>query len=496
MHGPRLAGAIGLTSLAMTLTMGTAAAQMRGDVCGPLTYGAVGDGVTDNSNAIQSAIDGCARMGGGTVRLPLVNGKGTYLTGPITLASHVRLLLDKGVTLLASTDHAKYRAAFLNYPYHAHEALVLAYKADDTGIIGPGTIDGQGGAPASDGGPSWWAMTQALGATVDGTRWYAAPYADIPVSNGVPRPWLVEFYQCTNVTVNDITLTNAPAWNLVLRYSDQITVSELTATVTPDPSIAHTDGIDLVGSSHATLLFLKIGTGGDAVALKSGLPPNVPIADDPNEADLPRLPTHDVQIVNSTFTGGNGIVIGGEAANGVYNVVAHNIIETNTEHGLLLISSRARGNHAVGIYNIIARDLTLTSVRQPFAISAYDPAAGDPADLSDDQPRDITALTPNIHDITISGLTANGASAASAITGLPESCIRNVTLDNATITTNSVGIQLQNMTGTFTNVTSTRPDGQPPFVVRENVTVATAGATPSLLSARVSQADCGRDPGN
>ena len=501
LHRLRLAGATCLALLALVLAMNPAAAQFRGDPCSPLTYGAVGDGVTDNTAAIQSAIAACAKIGGGAVRLYVEDGKGTYLTGPISLASHVRLQIDKGVILLGTTDHTKYRVAFLNYPYHANEALVSAYQAVDTGIIGPGTIDGQGGAPALGGGPSWWKLTQPSGATIDGTTWYAAPYADIPTSNGVPRPWLVEFYQCDNVAVNDVTLTNAPMWNLVFRYSKHITVSEYKVTVTPDPSIAHTDGIDLVGSSYATLMFLNIATGGDAVALKSGLPLNVPIADDPNEAGLPQLPTHDVQIVNSTFTNGDGIVIGSEAVNGVYNVVARNIVENNTGYGLLIKSSRARGSHAVGIYNIIAQNVTLTGVRQPLAISAYDPAAGGPVEPPYDAPQAITALTPNIHDITISGLTATGATAESLIVGLPESCIRNVNLDNVSIATGGEGIQLRNMTGTFTNVTSAPADGQPPFVVRENVTVATAGTTlaikntPPLASLMTPPGlPCGRNP--
>jgi polygalacturonase len=493
MFRPCRAAALGLAPLALALTMGTAAAQSRPDPCNPLSYGAVGDGTTDNTAAIQSAIDGCAK-GGGTVRLPAIDGHGVYLTGPITLATHVRLLLDKDVTLLATTDHARYKTAFLNHPYDPHEALVSAYQADDTGIIGPGTIDGQGGKPASDGGPSWWAATHPTGATIDGAAWYAAPYADVPVSNGVPRPWLVEFYQCTNVTANDITLANAPAENLVIRYSDHITVSELRATVAADAPMPHADGVDLIGSSRATLLFLNIDTGGDAVALKSGLPLTVPVADASKTPDVPQLPTHDVQIANSTFAHGNGIMVVGEAVNGVYNVSARNIVGRDSEHGLLIKSSRARGSHATGINNIIAQNLTLTNVRRPFAITAYDPAAGDAAGPHSDAARPITALTPNIHDITISQLTASGASLASSVEGLPEACIRNVKLEAVKIASSGAGIELQNTTGTFTNVTGTSSSGAPPFVIRANVTVAAAGTTPPLANSLPPNSPCGGDP--
>ena len=65
-----------------------------------------------------------------------------------------------------------------------------------------------------------------------------------------------------------------------------------------------------------------------------------------------------MQIVNSTFTNGNGIVIGSEAVNGVYNVVARNIVENNTGYGLLIKSSRARGSRAIGNYNIMAQNLS------------------------------------------------------------------------------------------------------------------------------------------
>jgi polygalacturonase len=497
MRRSHLAGAIGFA----LLMLNAAAAHAAGVQCSPLAYGAVGDGVTDNTAAIQSAIDGCvATYGGGVVRLSVENGKGTYLSGPIRLASHIRLQIDKGATLLGTTDHSKYRAAFLNYPYHANEALVSAYQAVDTGIIGSGTIDGQGGIPAADGGPSWWKLTQAEGATTAGTTWYAAPYADVPTSNGVPRPWLVEFYQCHDVAVNDVTLTNSPMWNLVFRYGTNITVSELSVTVTPDPHVANTDGIDVIGSSGATLIFLNISNGGDSVALKSGLPLNVPIADDPNEVDLPQLPTHDVQIINSKFSNGNGIVVGGEAANGVYNVLANNITGTGIGHGLLIKSDRLRGNQATGDYNIWAQNMTLTDVRQPLAISAYDGSGGGPIEPPYDPPQPVTPTAPNIHDVTIKNMTATGATEASRIVGLPESCIRNVVLENVSIATSGAGIQLRNMTGKFMNVTSTPKAGGPPFVVQENVAVDTAGTTPSIANTPPKtmttppELPCGRNP--
>jgi hypothetical protein len=55
-------------------------------------------------------------------------------------------------------------------------------------------------------------------------------------------------------------------------------------------------------------------------------------------------------------------------------------------------------------------------------------------------------------------------------------------LDDVKITTSGAGLQLRNMTGKFTNVTSTQSGGEPPFVVQENVTVATAGTTPAITN--------------
>ena len=569
MRASHLGGIIGSALLGLTMSAGAALAA--GNPCSPLSYGAVGDGTVGTNNgtlntvAIQSAINACAARGGGIVALnPAPSGKNVYLTGPIQLKSHVYLSINAGVTLLATTDEGQYSIAFLNYPMPGtnafpflptapYEALVFAYQAVDTGIIGTGTINGQGNVvsvstnrPAGTGmngfaaGPitasnpsylgttvgtpatlySWWTLpSPGNGASLNGTTWYSAPQTDMPTSNGTARPWLVEFYECSDVTVNGITLVNSPMWNMVLRYSSYISISNYhvqnysdPAATIPAPTIGpNTDGIDPVGSSFLTISSINIQVGDDDVAIKSGLPTDVvsgiqlPPGSDPNQVGLPTMPSHDIMITNATITGGHGISIGSEASNGVYNVNIQNINANGSSltEGLRIKTGRTRGNYATGIHDISINNMVATNVVQPILIFGYYPASGPPNETGFttqctlttttnciDPPQAIQPYTPNVYNIFISDLTATGATQSSIIAGVPESCILNVNLNNVSIQSSAAGptgangtFQLRNMTGTFNNVnmTSTHSPPIPAWVVQENVQV-TATGTPGLTS--------------
>src|SRR5882757_54442 len=110
-------------------------------------HGAIGDGKTLNTKAIQAAIDDCAKSGGGTLVVP----NGVFVTGSIFLKQGVNLCVEKGGVLKGSQDTNDYpwidtRIAGLEMRWPA--ALVNADGVTNLQLTGEGTIDGSG--------ERWW----------------------------------------------------------------------------------------------------------------------------------------------------------------------------------------------------------------------------------------------------------------------------------------------------------------------------------------------------
>lgn len=109
--------------------------------CDVTRFGAVGNGITVNTAAIQAAIDSCA-ITGGTVLIP----SGTFVTGTLVLKSNVTLKVEG--TLQGSTNISHYPDMIplirSMTDGNTHKAIIYAENAHHVTLRGPGTINGNG----------------------------------------------------------------------------------------------------------------------------------------------------------------------------------------------------------------------------------------------------------------------------------------------------------------------------------------------------------------
>lgn len=108
-------------------------------------FGAVGDGVTLNTEAFARAIDALAEQGGGHLDVPA----GIWLTGPITLRSNIDLHLTQNAVILFSPDKDLYpiiETSFEGLDTRRCTSPINAYREKNISITGEGVINGSGDA--------------------------------------------------------------------------------------------------------------------------------------------------------------------------------------------------------------------------------------------------------------------------------------------------------------------------------------------------------------
>ncbi len=219
--------------------------------------GAVADGRTINTKAIQSMIDTCAAKGGGTVIIPA----GTFISGTLHLKSNINLHLESGAILRGSADLNDYE------PYEkVHLGLFYTANAENVTISGEGNIDGNGN--------SFFVMNEAKKMPAEATQYTRQKEHFREVTNGIgdgpvvpkDRPYqMLIFSNCNRVTVKDVFISNAPFWCMHFADCDAVNVSGIrlwTNLLAPNA-----DGIDITSCTNVTLASCDIRAGDDAIAI-------------------------------------------------------------------------------------------------------------------------------------------------------------------------------------------------------------------------------------
>lgn len=370
-------------------------------------FGAVGDGKTKNTAALQRAIDTASAAGGGTVYVPA----GIYLTGGLVLKSNTCLYLDAGATLLGSTDPADYE----DHPGPAAGGdantrhLLFAENAENIAICGLGTVDGQG--------PTFWQPTHRPPPRPEDLWRDVIAYDYRPIRQGGkqirPSPML-EFVRCRNVHIEGVLLANSPGWTLRPILCESVTIRGIRVR---NPVYGpNTDGMDITCCHNVFISDCDIATGDDAICLKSENPYGGPVQANEN-----------ITITNCVLTTCcNGFKMGTATHGAFRDITFTNSVIYNADADP--INARVIAGIAIemvdggSVEGIVISNIAMRNVRTPLFVRLGT--------------RTESPTTPtSLRGVRISQIYATGSLLTSSITGLPSHRVQEVQLENIFIET-------------------------------------------------------------
>lgn len=382
-----------------------------------LDHGVVPDGTTKNTAALAAVIAQIKTAGGGTLYFP----PGRYLTGSVHLENNLTLHLEAGAVLLYSgdpTDSPLVQSRWEGTTAWTHGPLLYANGKENITITGRGTIDGQG--------QNWWNPQRSSDAArVERNRvareaWQKV-YArmqqggeggkvtreDFVEAAGFIRPSLIVPYECKNIVIEGVTITNSPMWLLHTIYSENITVRGV-SFVSHGPN---GDGYDIDSCRNVRISDCFFDTGDDCIVIKSG-----------RDADGRRVgrPTELVTITNCVMHRGHGaVVIGSEMSGGIRDITASNIVTRGTDRGIRLKTQRGRGAVVENLRfdNWVIIDAPKEAIH---ITSNYSRMAEEPK----------SERTPTFRNIAISNVTVVNAAQVVGIAGLSEQSVEQIRISD------------------------------------------------------------------
>lgn len=405
------------------------------------SFGAIGDGHTLNTDAINKAIHECSAKGGGMVNIP----PGLWLTGPIELKSKINLHLQQGAILLFTKDHSLFPIISSSPKSHSFFVMnpIYGYKLHDVAITGKGIINGsgdtwrpvkkekttegqwkdllkQGGTVSAD-GKMWWPTKEAMEGEVYLKKLYKEN-REITASDLLPardflRPYMVSINNSTRVLIDGPTFMNSPKFALFPKYCDNLVIRNV--KINNEWYAQNGDGIDISNSQNVIIYKCTVSAGDDGICMKSSRP----ASDKTDTSCLKNVIIADCIVYHAH----GGFVIGSNTDGGMENISVNNCNYINSDIGIRVKSNRGRGGlvHNIYINNIYMNNIANEAV----LFSTYYEQKNKSAEKFT-----VNATTPKFQNFYLNNIYCVGASTAISITGLPEMPVNHLYFSDVNIT--------------------------------------------------------------
>ncbi|MBQ7695779.1 MAG: hypothetical protein IJT50_11730, partial [Lentisphaeria bacterium] len=196
--------------------------------------------------AIQQAVDRAAAAGGGKVIL----SPGVYPSGTIRLTSNIELHIPAGAVILGLPDPEAYddfRHPELDAvaPEKSRKCLIACADCENVSVTGDGRIDGSG--------LSFFDRSVPAG----------QPFAKPPV----PRPRMIQFHRCRNLTFKGPSFIDSPNWTFWLSECEDVNISRI--RIAGCKQICNNDGIDIDSCRRVHVSDCSFSTGDDCLILRA-----------------------------------------------------------------------------------------------------------------------------------------------------------------------------------------------------------------------------------
>ena len=364
-------------------------------------FGAVADGKTDSRPAIMEAIRVANKTGGGRICL----GKGSWFCkGPLHLLSNIELHLKEGATLVFSEEPKAYLPHVLTRwegtEVYNYSPFIYAYQAVNVAVTGQGVLNGNTRNTFGT-----WREKQQPGKK----RLREMGAQQVPVYRRVfgeghyLRPSMIQFFACSQVKVEGITIIDSPFWVVHLVATTHAAVRGITV----DSRRLNNDGVDVESSSNVLIEHNRFTTGDDAIVIKSG-----------RDQDGWRIgrPSERIVIRNNFMEGHNALAIGSEMSGGVRHVFMEDNELGHVRGSLYFKANQDRGGV---VEHIWIRNITIRHSQKPliqFRTNYTGQRSG--------------GHNPVFRKFTLENITAHSVGELLYIHGLPDEPIRHITLSN------------------------------------------------------------------